>query len=141
MHALPLPLLELLITHLIGLRPLKLISKDSVLWFLKTLPLYRFMFVTVPHRPVQVILPFWIPMLRIWFWCLLAIVFHHDQFQFIGNLLGGLKRLSCSKGPGIVVWSEAGCPSSGVLSQIKKHAKARREKITRSKRMSIENFL
>jgi hypothetical protein len=66
--------------------------------------------VTVPHRPVQV---------RIWlmfFWCLLAIAFNHDQFQFIGNLLGGLKRLRCSKGPvkfGIGYGQKLGAPPLG----------------------------
>jgi hypothetical protein len=50
------------------------------------------------------------------FWCLLAIAFNHDQFQFIGNLLGGLKRLRCSKGPvkfGIGYGQKLGAPPLG----------------------------
>ena len=39
---------------------------------LKTLLLYCFMFVTVLHHPVQVILPIWIPMLMIWFMFLMS---------------------------------------------------------------------
>ena len=31
--------------------------------------------------------------------CLLANAFHLDQFQLIGNLLGGLKRPRCSRRP------------------------------------------
>ena len=65
MHGLPLPLLDLLITYFIGLRLLKLTLRDSVLWLLITLLLFLFMSVTVSYFPVQVILPFWIPMLRI----------------------------------------------------------------------------
>jgi hypothetical protein len=121
MHVLPIPLLQLLITHLIGLRLLQLISRDSVLWFLKhySLP-FCVRDCASPSCSSQDLVN-----------VLLVSARNCIQSRSVSihrKLTGWSKKAQVLKRACKVwyrVWSEAGCPSSGVLSQIKKHAKSR----------------
>ena len=126
MHGLPLPRLDLLITYFIGLRLLKLTLRDSVLWLLITL-LFLFVSVTVSHLPscsghsafldsyAQDLINALLVSARKCIPC--RSVSTHQKLAGWSKKVQVLKK-ACTFWSR--VWSEAGCPNSGVLSQIKK---------------------